>query len=110
MLNCTFSVIFFSETWSTDNSICNDSNFQTENYTVLLQVRESGRGGVLRIVYFKPRADPSINSNDEKSICIEIHHKKDKNILFRPTRVTRNTAAAIDHITTNTAVSDTGLE
>ena len=49
MLNCTFSVIFFSETWSTDNSICNDSNFQTENYTVLLQVRESGRGGVLRI-------------------------------------------------------------
>ena len=29
-LNCTFSVICFSETWATDNSICNDSNFQIE--------------------------------------------------------------------------------
>ena len=36
-LNCTFSVICFSETWATDNSICNDSNFQIENYTVLHQ-------------------------------------------------------------------------
>ena len=43
-LNNTFSVICFSETWATDNSICNDSNFQIKNYTVLHQVRESGRG------------------------------------------------------------------
>ena len=27
-LNCTFCVICFSETWATDSSICNDSNFQ----------------------------------------------------------------------------------
>ena len=40
-LNSTFSVICFSKTWATDNSICNDSNFQVENYTVLHQVRES---------------------------------------------------------------------
>ena len=32
-LNCTFSVIYFSKTWATNNSICNDSNFQIENYT-----------------------------------------------------------------------------
>ena len=168
-LNCTFSVICFSETWATDNSICNDSNFQIENYT---------KGGGLRIfvhkeIYFKPRTDLSINSNDVGSLCIEIHHKKDKNILFsvmyrppngdmtvfekfcknvlsandktskniifagnlninvldcesnkkvqhflssmfqynmippinKPTRVTRNTATAIDHIITNTVIS-----
>ena len=68
-LNCKFSVICFSETRATDNSICNDSNFQIENYTVLHQLRESGRGAGLRIfvqeeVYFKPRTDLSINSND----------------------------------------------
>ena len=40
-----FSVICFSETWAADNSICNHSNFQIENYTALHQVRESGRGG-----------------------------------------------------------------
>ena len=86
-LNCKFSMVCFSETWTTDNSICNDSNFQKENYTVLYQVRESGRGGGLSIfvhkeVYSKPRTDLSINSNDQQSLCIEIHHKKDKSILF----------------------------
>ena len=29
-----------------------------------------------------PRTDLSINSNDVESLCIEIHHKKDKNVLF----------------------------
>ena len=57
-LKCTFSVICFSKTWATGNSICNDSNFHIENYTVLHQVRESGRGGGLsifvhKVVYFK---------------------------------------------------------
>ena len=84
-LNCTFSVICFSETWAACNSICNDSNFQIENYTVLHQLRESGRGGGLSIFmhkenYFKPRTDLFINSNDVESSYIEIHHKKDKNI------------------------------
>ena len=47
-------MICFSETWATDNSICNDSNFEIENYTVLNQVRESGRGEELNIqVHFK---------------------------------------------------------
>ena len=50
-------------------------------------MRESGRGGGLSIFmhkenYFKPRTDLSINSNDVESSYIEIHHKKDKNILF----------------------------
>ena len=86
-LNCTFSVICFSESWATDNSICNDSNFQIENYTALHQVIESGRGRGLSIfvhkeIYFKPRTDLSINSNDVESLCIEIHLKKYKNILF----------------------------
>ena len=30
----------------------------------------------------KQRTDLSINSNDVESLCIEIQHKKDKNILF----------------------------
>ena len=33
-------------------------------------------------IYFKPRTVLSINSNDVESLCIEIHHKKDKHILF----------------------------
>ena len=36
-LNCTFSVICFSEAWATDNSIFNNSNFQIGNYNVLNQ-------------------------------------------------------------------------
>ena len=124
-------------------------------------------------IYFKPRTDLSINSNDAESLCIEIHRKKEKNISFsvmyrppngdmtvfdkfcknllfandktskniifagdlninvldyesnkkvqhflssmfqynmiptinKPTRVTRNTATAIDHIITNTVKS-----
>ena len=80
-------MISFVETWATDNSICNDSNFQIENYTVLHQVREYGRGGGLSIfvhkeIYFKPRTNLSINSNDVESLCIEVHHKKDINIFF----------------------------
>ena len=80
-------MVCFSETWTTDNSICNDSNFEKENYTVLYQVRESGRGGGLSIfvhkeVYSKPRTDLSITANDQQSLCIEIHHKKDKSVLF----------------------------
>ena len=63
-LNYTFSIICFSETWATINSICNESSFQIENYTVLHQVRESGRRGGLSIfvhkeVYFKPHKDLS---------------------------------------------------
>ena len=80
-------MICFLETWATDHLVCNDSNFQIENYAVLYQVRESRRGGglstfVQREVYFEPRTDLSINSNDVESLCIEMHHKKDKNILF----------------------------
>ena len=33
-------------------------------------------------IYLKPRTDLSINSNDVESLCIEIHLKKYKNILF----------------------------
>ena len=33
-------------------------------------------------VYFKPCTDLSINSNDVESLCIKIHHKKNKNILL----------------------------
>ena len=86
-LNCTFRLICFSKTWAADNSISNDSNFQTESYSILLRKRESGRGGELSIflhkeVYFKLLTNLSINSNDVELLCIEIHHKKEKNILF----------------------------
>ena len=79
--NWTFSV-FFPETWPTNYSICKDSSFQ-----ILHQVRKSGRGRGLNIlvhkeVYFMPRTDLSINSNDRESLCIEIHHEKYRNILF----------------------------
>ena len=37
---------------------------------------------VHKVSYFKPRTDPSINSNDIESLSIEIQHKNDKSILF----------------------------
>ena len=82
-----FSVIWFLQKRAADNSICKDPNFQIENYPVCHQVRESDRGRELRIfvnkeVYFKPRKGLSIDSNDVESLCIEIHLKKDRNILF----------------------------
>ena len=51
--NCSFSVIYFSETCAADNSIFNDTNFQIENSTVLHQVRESRRGEGLSIFVHK---------------------------------------------------------
>ena len=33
-------------------------------------------------IYFEPRKDLSINTNDVELLCIEIHHKSDKNTLF----------------------------
>ena len=85
-LNCAFNVICFSETWAADNSIYNNSNFQIEDYIALHKVKESARG-ILRIfvhkkVYLKPRADVFINSGYVESLCIEIHDKKGRNILF----------------------------
>ena len=32
-------------------------------------------------MYFMPRTDLPINSNDAESLCIEIQHKKDKSVL-----------------------------
>ena len=82
-LNFTFSIICFSETWATDNSICNDSNFQIESYTVLHRVRESDRGGGLSMVlhkeiYFKPRTELSINSNDVRHSVLKYTTKRIK--------------------------------
>ena len=79
-LNCTFSVICFSETWATDNSICNNLDFQIENYTVSITITSNKsiwqRGGlsifVQKEVNFKPCTDLYINSNDLESLYIEI--------------------------------------
>ena len=49
ILTCMFTMIYFWETWATDNSICNDLNVQIKNYTILHQIRESGRGWGLSI-------------------------------------------------------------
>ena len=61
-----FSVIYFSETLATDNSICN------ENYAILHQLREFGRGLSIvayKEIFFKPQTDLFINSNDAESLC-----------------------------------------
>ena len=74
-------MIYFSEAWATDNSICNDSNFQIENDAILHQVREFHRGlsiFVHKEIFFKAQTDLFINSNDAESFCFEIHHKKNK--------------------------------
>ena len=82
-----FSVVCLLESRATDSSIYKDPTFEIEKYPVWHQVRESDKGRELRIsvhkeVYFKPRKDLSIDSNDVESLCIEMHLKNDRNILF----------------------------
>ena len=48
-MNHVFSVICFSETWTSEENINKNSTFQLKNYNVIHQVRNSHKGGGLYI-------------------------------------------------------------
>ena len=67
-LNHIFSVIWFSETWASEENINKNSTFQLKNYNVIHQVRNLRKGGGLCIfihesLCYEPRKDLSINSD-----------------------------------------------
>ena len=67
-LNCSFSIICFSETWLNDSNVDN-SNYQLSNYVGVLQIRKHyKRGGISVYIHknfeFKIRNDLSINRKD----------------------------------------------
>ena len=63
-LNCTSSVICFSETWATSDLICNESSFQIGKQHCITSSKRIWQTGRLRMfvdkeISFKPSADPS---------------------------------------------------
>ena len=89
-----FKVICLTETWCHNIEIEFNSNFQSKNYKVVHQVRNSEKpgGGVCIFIHnsliYKPRSDYCTASNDCESLTIEIFSKTTKNVivhvLYRP--------------------------
>ena len=89
-LDCSFSVICFSETWFDD---LDHSAYDFPNYISKHQVRSDRRGGGVSIcihssIKFKERPDFSIISKDIETLTLEILSDKTRNILvnvlYRP--------------------------
>ena len=86
-LNHIFSVIFFSETWASEENINKNSTFQLKNYKMIHQIKNSRKGGGLCIfiheaLCYKLRKYLSINSEAIESLSIEISNKKASNLIF----------------------------
>ena len=86
-----FSIICLTETWNSDESFLNNSNFQLPNYNSIHFGRKNKRGGGICIfisdsLNFKRINDLSILANE--TLTIEIINKTTKNIIvstcYRP--------------------------
>ncbi|XP_065675816.1 uncharacterized protein LOC136092023 [Hydra vulgaris] len=92
--NYSFSMICLTETWCSDESIQNNSNFQIPNYKLLSSERKAYKkgGGIATYVrndqVIKVRKDHSISNPDSEVFTIEIINSKFKNIIvstcYRP--------------------------
>ena len=95
LLSFKFSIVCFSETWSKDEKIDENSLYQLESLNLLHQNRKHKNDGGVAISVkdscsFKNRDDLSINSEVNESLSIEITHNESKNIIFN-TIVSRKT-------------------
>ena len=80
-------MLFFSETWASEENVNKNSTFQLKNCNVIHQVRNSRKEGGLCIfihesLCYKLRKDLSINSEAIESLSIEISNKKASNLIF----------------------------
>ena len=87
LLSFKFSILCFSETWSKDEKINENSLYQLESHNLLHQNRKHKNGGGIDISVkdsysFKNRDDLSINTEAIESLSIEITHNESKNIIF----------------------------
>ena len=76
-----FSIICLTETWCSDETFRNNSNFQLDEYDSIHLGRKNKRGGgiclyVHNSLSFKTRNDLSIINEDIENLCIEIINKK----------------------------------
>ena len=86
-INFTFSVIWFSETWSHDLNITRNSLYELPNYTSNHQIRSDRKGGGVSVYIhnmfdFKVRANLSTNNIDIEAITVEIVSNKKRNTLI----------------------------
>ena len=86
-------MICITETWCSNDSFQNNSNFNLTNYRAIhLGRKEKRGGGVCVFVHeqymFKTRKDLSISNDENEHLCIEIINKQRKNIIvntcYRP--------------------------
>ena len=83
LLNCSNS---FTETWSTDNDIKNNSNFHLPNFDFIHQERKTGRKGGVILIYvknhrkFKIIKDLSVSDGHSECVFVEIKNKNSKNL------------------------------
>ena len=86
-LNFKFSIICFSETWSNDEKLSQNSLFQLEGYSLLHENRNYCRGGGVAVfmhesLCYTKRNDLCINCEAVESLSIEISNNNVKNIIF----------------------------
>ena len=80
-------MICFSETWSNDENLDENSLFQLEGYSLLHKNRKYHRGGGVAIfvhesLCYTKRNDLYINCEAIESLSIEIRNNDGKNIIF----------------------------
>ena len=87
LLSFKFSILCFSETWSKDEKINENSLYQLESHNLSHQNKKHENGGGVAIsfqdqYFFKNRDDYSINSQVIESLSIEITLNGSTNIIF----------------------------
>ena len=92
-LNYEFSMICLSETWCSNESFQNNSDYNLSQYNSVHQERKNKRGGGVCVYInkkhmFKQRNDFSISEEENETLSIEIINKNAKNIIvntcYRP--------------------------
>ena len=92
-LNYDFSVLCISETWCSNDSFQNNSNYKLDQYNAIHQERKGKRGGGVCVYInkrynFKHRRDFSISVDGNETLSVEIINKTTKNIIvnacYRP--------------------------
>ena len=93
LLSFKFSIVCFSETWSKDEKVNENSLYQLESYNLLHQNRKHKNGGGVAVFAkdsysFKNRDDLRINSEGIESLSLEIRNNESKkiisNVVYRP--------------------------
>ena len=86
-INYKFSIICLTETWCSDQTFHNNSDYDLPEYNSIHQERKNKCGGAISIfinnnLIFKQRNDFSISEEDNETLSVEIINKNTKNIII----------------------------